>query len=221
MTEVVPDGLPTVGPRINFFQDGVYYDFGRTVRKSNRPPDAITLEDWVAFLHRLSQSKHGTASSYGRYGWVMHQWYFREQLKMDHQGLQKLYTDINGFLRDFRKMEFTAPSRRSRSGESIYTTLHSILPRLQYELTRSQATNNPRPQPRTSDNRPPDWESNPKLWRIHGYPKTLGKLRFEPLELQIRTLDGKQEQFLVNRRWQGYSGWGSVTQFLRCTTRWM
>lgn len=216
LTELLPDGLPTDSAIVQAFETGTRYgSFGSDKRKK-LPGDAITEKDWLAFLQRLADSDHKTASACGRYGLVQWNSQRRTQFREQPGQLEQLLADVDSLLTDFSQLKYSLPTKKRRSSEWLYGRARNIRFSIDREIKRAAGAV---PTKHTRPPRPAGWEKDPKMWKLFGYPETMGRLTFEPVSLKLRQLDGSVANFRLGHRFQSAGGTSPLHNFLRCGKR--
>lgn len=207
LTDITPDGTSTQLDVQQFLLAA-----GRCYPDDLKHPDAFTEPQWIDFLTQLSENKHRVARLYGRYGLLHYRWQHGGKKAAEEEG-PALLREADALLRVYAATPYSAPSNGSRRRESMYIRLSSLRGEMAREI-EGPAYRAPG-RPFVARPKPPGWEKDPRQWAIHGYPETLGRLKFDEIPLQVTTLSG-QTMPLKGKKWQGPGGWGVVSHWQQC-----
>ena len=179
LTEVVPDGCGTPRDLIQLL------DSRGAARNQaiGRGPDAISGDDWVAFLRRLAASKHRMASLWGRYGLLHRQCEDRRQRAKAPDLSQSLLAEVEAWLKDYGDVTGAVPDRNPKLQDDLCRAVNTMHNQLVYELKPPApvAVRRPPPTPPAQQAAPPAASQS---------PPAVARLRFEEIELQGFTADG-------------------------------
>ncbi|MBC8870639.1 MAG: hypothetical protein H8E44_14545 [Planctomycetes bacterium] len=196
LTQVVPDGLET---QLHVEQFLSYQ--GRRYQTRLEGVGAFTDEDWLAFLKDLENSKHSVVSLYGRYGQIRYQWAERDQLSTSQ--LRELHDTLDRFLQDFAATKYDPIWNYGRTREWMYGRAKDVRTYASRELERRTRA------PKTDIARKPSTSHKPRDLR------SLGRLRFDRLDLRVRDVSG-QISSAKGKRWRSPYGWGGISHVIRC-----
>ncbi|MCI0682522.1 MAG: hypothetical protein L0Y71_10480 [Gemmataceae bacterium] len=149
-------------------------------------PGRFTEQDYLDFLERLKKSERRTAQMYGRYGWVYYHW-----LKPRSVGARpgpEVLNEAEALLKVF-----------PRDNDYVYTGVRNLRFYLDKEL-------NPDKYPERKVRPAP---------RVKKTERSTGALAFHPIDVKVKTLDGKIVPF-KGRSWRNYHGWGSLVYMTPC-----
>lgn len=205
LTQILPDGL-----EVPFALTQVHSLISHQPNVP-LPQEAITHDDWDAFLQGLSKSEHRVAAIFARYCMIREE---REQRSGSAEEARKLLAEVELLLEDYDALGDAGGSYPSRQREWMYGRIRD----LRFHLKRELAPTPPPARVSPARKRPPGWEKDPAMWKLYGYPTTMGKLKFEPIELKLRSGSGEAEP-LKERRWRTYGGWGPLTDVTACGDR--
>lgn len=205
LTQVLPDGL-----EVPFALSQVYSLISHQPNVP-LPDEAITQDDWDDFLQRLSKSEHRVAAIFARYCMIRER---RERRSGSPAELRSLLAEVESLLQAYDALGDAGGSYSSRQREWMYGRIRDQRSSLKREVAPTS-----RPTPvRQAGERPTGWETTPEMWKQSGYPTTMGKLKFERIELKRKSRNGELQP-LTSPRWRTYSGWESIANVTACGDR--
>lgn len=179
--EVVPDHCPTPRNLVQFL-DNHYFLRDRFLP---RAADGITDDDWVAFLHRLADSKRRTASLYGRYGLLRRDFDAHLAHVKVRAPAESLLPKLDAWLKDFTADagDKLAPDRMH--SDCLYRDVDSMRRQIAFEL-------NPPPEIVAQRSRQPASPARkfPSGDSVSAITPVVAKLKFEEIPMWGVKCDG-------------------------------
>ncbi|MBW3596266.1 MAG: hypothetical protein KY475_03210 [Planctomycetes bacterium] len=200
LTQVVPDGLEIPFP---LSQANSLVEHQPPVPL---PPEAITAEDWRAFLERLAASEHRVAAVFARCCMAREQWEDRSRTLEESR---QLLAELESALRAYQVLGDAGGSYRSRKDEWMYGRTRDARDYLAREIAKAE---NPLPA-KVATARPAGAMRLPR--RENDLDNATGRLAFHPLDIHVKGADGKTQP-LKSQRWRTYGGWGALSDVTAC-----
>jgi len=159
-----------------------------TVPSRQAPDNEAFCQAYVEFLHRLAKSKRPINVIYGRFGLLIH----------DLRATRRRVTasdaaELDSLLRRFDQLGDICDS--SAGAQILRGQLDSYQKRHQREL-EGEPSKMRTAVPRRGD-------------------EDFGRVRFEPLDLEVRQRDGSRAVF-KDHRWRAHNGWGGLDEWTAC-----